>query len=117
MRRLRVERKVHTMILMHVSQEGVKLMNTIGNMVAYYPEDKVCFSGVCPEDEQRFFGIVTNHGSSGQEHCMGSSCHVFMVDPGLSPHLVHAQKARSFGIQCTNIPGTDRYDSFQNYLL
>ena len=101
-RRLQVERKVHTMVLMVISLEGVTLVNTLGNTVAVYPSDKVAFSGVNPDDK-RFFGIVTFHGfiDEDPEVISGGACHVFMVDPELSLHNMHANKAKNFGIQCT----------------
>lgn len=108
-RRLRVEQKIHTLVLMEVSHHGVKLTNAMGSTIAHYPVDKLAFSGVCPDDK-RFFGIVTLHSSGGDgssengsqdEYATSSSCHVFMVDPELYPHNVHAQKAKSFSINCT----------------
>ncbi|XP_056005277.1 regulator of G-protein signaling 12-like isoform X4 [Ostrea edulis] len=111
-RRLRVEQKIHTLVLMEVSQEGVKLTNGMGTTVAHYPVDRLAFSGVCPDDK-RFFGIVTLHSVSGDEMSDGTasqedesassgSCHVFMVDPEMRSHNIHAQKAKTFGITCTS---------------
>ncbi len=113
-RRLRVEHRIHTLVMMIVFSDGVQLKNTMGSTVAHYPVEKVAFSGVCPDDT-RFFGIVTLHSSSSEEgseygsnddYMSGSSCHVFMVDPELRSHSMHVQKARSFGIQCTVDPRT-----------
>ena len=113
-RRLRVEQKIHTLVLMEVSNEGVKLTNAMGTTVAHYPVDRLAFSGVCPDDK-RFFGIVTLHSVSGDEMSDGTasqeeesassgSCHVFMVDPEMRFHNIHAQKAQTFGITCTAAP-------------
>ncbi|KAL5022712.1 hypothetical protein ScPMuIL_001867 [Solemya velum] len=109
-RRLRVEQKIHTLVLMEVSHHGVKLTNAMSSTIAHYPVDRLAFSGVCPDDK-RFFGIVTLHNSgsgdgssengSQDEYSTSSSCHVFMVDPELQPHAVHAQKAKTFGVSCT----------------
>lgn len=108
-RRLRIEKKIHTLVLMEVVSEGVRLVNQMGQEVAVYPAGKVAFSGTCPDDK-RFFGIVTQHGLSMEEinvdstideSMLGSSCHVFMVDPDLVPHSVHGNKARHFGLRCT----------------
>ncbi|XP_061194561.1 regulator of G-protein signaling 12-like isoform X2 [Saccostrea echinata] len=113
-RRLRVEQKIHTLVLMEISQEGVKLTNGMGTTVAHYPVERLAFSGVCPDDK-RFFGIVTLHSVSGDEMSDGTasqeeesassgSCHVFMVDPEMRFHNIHAQKAKTFGITCTTAP-------------
>ena len=116
-RRLRVEQKIHTLVLLEVFMAMVKLSNTIGATVAIYPADKLAFSGVCPDDK-RFFGLVTFHSvnsddissdnGSQDDYATSSSCHVFMVDPELRAHNLHVQKARSFGIQCTVDPETHR---------
>ena len=111
-RRLRVEQKIHTLVLMEVSQDGVKLTNPMGTTIAHYPAGIISFSGVCPDDK-RFFGIVTLHSASDQasdneegsqeeeETSSSGSCHVFMVDPEMKAHNIHSQKAKDFGINCT----------------
>ncbi|XP_013409534.1 uncharacterized protein LOC106173091 isoform X2 [Lingula anatina] len=117
-RRLRVEQKIHTLVLMEVFSDGVKLTNSMGMTVAHYPADRLAFSGVCPDDK-RFFGLVTMHsassdeissdnGSQAEEEQHGSSCHVFMVDPELRAHNIHAKKAKAFGFQCTHDPETNK---------
>ena len=117
-RRLRVENRIHTLVMMDVYVGGIQLTNTMGSTVAHYPGEKVAFSGVCPDDK-RFFGIVTLHSASSDEISSdtsspkddwagSSSCHVFMVDPELRLHSAHAHRARSFGIQCTVEPQTQR---------
>ena len=91
---------------MHIFIGGIKLSNSRGVLMAHYPAEKIAFSGLCPDDH-RFFGIVTLHGIDAENVCPkkpnapSSSCHVFMVDPDLAVHAIHAQKARSFGIHCT----------------
>ena len=112
-RRLRVEQKIHILVLMEVSADGVKLTNSMGTTVAHYPVDRLAFSGVTPDDK-RFFGIVTLHSTnsddtssdagSQDESVSSGSCHVFMVDPEIKSHNIHAQKAKSFGITCTPTP-------------
>ena len=116
-RRLRVEQKIHTLVLMTVSVVGVKLTNMYGTDIALYPVKRLAFSGVCPDD-RRFFGIVTlnktegdGDDSSGEEsprNAGSSSCHVFMVDPEMTAHNAHAQKAKNFGIVCTVDQQTQR---------
>ncbi|XP_041370703.1 regulator of G-protein signaling 12-like isoform X2 [Gigantopelta aegis] len=119
-RRLRKEQKIHTLVLMEVGEDGVKLTNSTGCSLAQYPVERLVFSGICPDDK-RFFGIVTLHSSSDDvselsqqqaDHAVASSCHIFMVDPELRSHNMHAQKARTFNIQCTVNPETQRCREF-----
>ncbi|WAR21843.1 RGS12-like protein, partial [Mya arenaria] len=119
-RRLRVEQKIHTLVLMIVTPyRGVTLVNMSGKEIAFYPVERLAFSGVCPDDK-RFFGIVTlrrmadNSDSDGasREETQGCACHIFMVDPELTAHNVHATKARSFGFDCTMAQGTQRCVEF-----
>ncbi|XP_059145141.1 regulator of G-protein signaling 12-like isoform X2 [Physella acuta] len=109
-RRLRVEKKVHTLVLIQVSQTAVTLTNALGKQLALYPSDRIAFSGICPDDE-RFFGLVTlslpdDDTSSlleggGNTSFPNSSCHVFMIEPELSPHSMHLQQAEAFHIKCS----------------
>lgn len=119
-RRLRVEKKIHTLVLMVVSPNiGIKLVNMFGKEIAFYPVSRLAFSGVCPDDK-RFFGIVTlrnvsddsDSDSDSKDELLGSSCHVFMVDQELTAHNIHAVKAKSFGIDCTVDPHTQRCFEF-----
>ncbi|XP_021378648.1 regulator of G-protein signaling 12-like isoform X2 [Mizuhopecten yessoensis] len=110
-RRLRVEQKIHTLVLMEVTEDGVKLTNSMGTTVAHYPADRLTFSGISPDDK-RFFGIVTLHSTSSddassdngsqEESTPSGSCHVFMVDSEMRSHNMHAAKAKTFGIACTS---------------
>ena len=70
-RRLRVEQKIHTLVLMEVHDDSVRLLSNGGHVMATYPAEKVAFSGVCPDDK-RFFGIVTVHSSNIEEVCADS---------------------------------------------
>ncbi|XP_064600347.1 regulator of G-protein signaling loco-like [Liolophura sinensis] len=108
-RRLRVEQKIHTLVLMEVLEDSVKLTNTVGSIVAEYPADKILFSGVCPDDK-RFLGLVTSHNPEDQTS--SSSCHVFMVDPEIHQHSAHAQKAAAFNIQCSTDLNTQACQEF-----
>ncbi|GFO30559.1 regulator of G-protein signaling 12 [Plakobranchus ocellatus] len=122
-RRLRVEKRVHTLVLMEVSSVGVVLTNPLGKQLAVYPSDRIAFSGICPDDE-RFFGLVTlslieDDASSAQDMGSGdatriphSSCHIFMIEPELSPHSAHSLQAEVFQINCTKNPQTRRCDEF-----
>ncbi|KAJ8317189.1 hypothetical protein KUTeg_005093 [Tegillarca granosa] len=120
-RRLRVEQKIHTLVLMEVSSDGVKLTNAMATTVAHYPVDRLAFSGVCPDDK-RFFGIVTLHSfvndeassdnGNQNESASSGSCHVFMVDPEMRSHNIHSQKAKTFGITCTPTPDQNQCSEF-----
>ena len=120
-RRLRVDHRVHTLVLMEIYVGGIRMTNTLGSIVALYAADRIAFSGTYPDDK-RFFGIVTLHkddfeGDLGaQEDIMaGSSCHVFMVDPDMAVHSVHIQKAKSFGIHCVIDPITQMCQEFPQF--
>ncbi|XP_013873561.1 regulator of G-protein signaling 12b isoform X2 [Austrofundulus limnaeus] len=116
MRRLRAEQKIHSLVLMKVMHDSVRLCSDRGHVLATYPAEKLAFSACCPDD-RRFFGLVTmqasddyddHHFSNGQDEEGGlrTSCHVFIVDPELCQHQVHLGVARRFGFECTPDPDT-----------
>ncbi|KAM9857446.1 regulator of G-protein signaling 12b [Aulostomus maculatus] len=114
MRRLRAEQKIHSLVLMKVMHDSVRLCSDRGQVLATYPAEKLAFSACCPDD-RRFFGLVTMqatyddcHFSSGryEEGSLRTSCHVFIVDPDLCHHQVHLGVARKFGFECTPDPDT-----------
>uniref|UniRef100_A0A3Q2Z6E1 Regulator of G protein signaling 12b n=1 Tax=Hippocampus comes TaxID=109280 RepID=A0A3Q2Z6E1_HIPCM len=109
MRRLRAEQKIHSLVLMKVMHDSVRLCSDKGQILATYPAEKLAFSACCPDD-RRFFGLVTMqatddecHLSRGryEEEGLRTSCHVFIVDPDLCYHQVHLGVARRFGFECT----------------
>ncbi|XP_057698704.1 regulator of G-protein signaling 12b isoform X2 [Corythoichthys intestinalis] len=109
MRRLRAEQKIHSLVLMKVMHDSVRLCGDKGQILATYPAEKLAFSACCPDD-RRFFGLVTMqatdedfHISRGryEEGGLRTSCHVFIVDPDLCHHQVHLGVARRFGFECT----------------
>ncbi|XP_062905596.1 regulator of G-protein signaling 12b [Mobula hypostoma] len=109
MRRLRAEQKIHSLVLMKIMHDCVKLFNDKHHVLALYPAEKLAFSAVCPDD-RRFFGLVTMQMFDDQRlavDCEGglrTSCHVFMVDPDLCQHKIHQGISRRFGIECTPDP-------------
>ncbi|XP_040891603.1 regulator of G-protein signaling 12b isoform X3 [Toxotes jaculatrix] len=116
MRRLRAEQKIHSLVLMKVMHDSVRLCSDRGQVLATYPAEKLAFSACCPDD-RRFFGLVTmqatddnddHHFSNGRDEEGGlrTSCHVFIVDPDLCHHQVHLGVARRFGFECTPDPDT-----------
>lgn len=111
MRRLRAEQKIHSLVLMKIMHDCVKLFNDKHSVLALYPAEKLAFSAVCPDD-RRFFGLVTmqmfddhNLAADG-DGGLRTSCHVFMVDPDLCQHKIHQGIARRFSIECTPDPDT-----------
>ncbi|KAK0149547.1 Regulator of G-protein signaling 12 [Merluccius polli] len=114
MRRLRAEQKIHSLVLMKVMHDSVRLCNDRGQVLATYPAEKLAFSACCPDD-RRFFGLVTMqatdddvdlHYGREEEGGLRTSCHVFIVDPDLCHHQVHSGVARRFGFECTPDPDT-----------
>ncbi|XP_029003690.1 regulator of G-protein signaling 12b isoform X2 [Betta splendens] len=116
MRRLRAEQKIHSLVLMKVMHDSVRLCSDRGQVLATYPAEKLAFSACCPDD-RRFFGLVTMQAtddhddralSNGRDEEGGlrTSCHVFIVDPDLCHHQVHAGISRRFGFECTPDPDT-----------
>ncbi|XP_047189827.1 regulator of G-protein signaling 12b isoform X1 [Scophthalmus maximus] len=114
MRRLRAEQKIHSLVLMKVMHDSVRLCSDRGQVLATYPAEKLAFSACCPDD-RRFFGLVTMQAtddhdyhrfSIGREEEGGlrTSCHVFIVDPDLCHHQVHLTVAKRFGFECTPDP-------------
>uniref|UniRef100_A0A4W3JGM4 Regulator of G protein signaling 12 n=1 Tax=Callorhinchus milii TaxID=7868 RepID=A0A4W3JGM4_CALMI len=110
MRRLRAEQKIHSLVLMKIMHDCIKLCNDKNAVLAVYPAEKLAFTAVCPDD-RRFFGLVTmqiaddNNFAKENEGGLRTSCHVFMVDPELCQHKIHQGIARRFDIDCT--PDTD----------
>ncbi|XP_041640864.1 regulator of G-protein signaling 12b isoform X2 [Cheilinus undulatus] len=116
MRRLRAEQKIHSLVLMKVMHDSVRLCSDRGQALATYPAEKLAFSACCPDD-RRLFGLVTMQATDDQEDCycingrdeessLRTSCHVFIVDPDLCHHQVHLGIARRFGFECTPDPDT-----------
>ncbi len=120
-RRLRIEKKVHTLVLFSVLPDQITLQNPHGMILASYPSDLVTFCGAYADDN-KFFGIVTRSSSGGDtERANGaatpprkpntsSSCHVFMVDAKMHFHTDHVKRARAFKISCTRVdPEEENY--------
>ncbi|KAM3622772.1 uncharacterized protein V6R79_002886 [Siganus canaliculatus] len=116
MRRLRAEQKIHSLVLMKVMHDSVRLCSDRGQVLATYPAEKLAFSACCPDD-RRFFGLVTMQATDDHDDChfrinqdedggLRTSCHVFIVDPELCHHQVHLGVARRFGFECTPDPET-----------
>ena len=92
-RRLRVEKKVHTLVLLCIFPARILLINHHGLKLAEFPAENIRFCGVYADDK-RFFGLVTSQQREG-EGAVSSSCHVFMVEPVVSEQE-RQQRAATF---------------------
>ncbi|KAJ8875486.1 hypothetical protein PR048_023381 [Dryococelus australis] len=103
-RRLRAEKRAHTLVLMSVLSRSLVLSNCHGSVLAEYPAERVAFCGPGSDDERRFFGLVTTAVPDADE-AHSSSCHVFAVEPSLyGSHATHAVKAEAFKLRCSIDP-------------
>jgi regulator of G-protein signaling len=103
-RRLRVEKKVHTMVLMCILPDKIVLINHRGLKIAEYPSDRVTFCGMYMDDK-RFFGLVTSQlvdddDDEEDDSANASSCHVFMVEP-LTDREEMFRRAKAFQFEPT----------------
>jgi len=100
-RRLRVEKKVHTLVLFCIFPNQVVLINHHGLKLAEFAAENIRFCGVYADD-RRFFGLVTSQTRSGEESD-SSSCHVFMVEP-INNKSEQQQRANTFQFDMTLNP-------------
>lgn len=95
-RRLRAEKRAHTLVLMSICTCSLVLTNCHQAPLAEYPADRVTFCGASSDEDRRFFGLVTTAAAS-------SSCHVFAVERRLAgSHADHAAKAEAFNLVCSS---------------
>lgn len=116
-KRLRTEKRAHTLVLMSVHTHSLTLTNCHRVTLAEYPSDRVTFCGTSSDEERRFFGIITTAVRSvedendGGELVHSSSCHVFAVELRLhGSHGEHAAKADAFKLHC-NVDATTGFCS------
>ncbi len=93
-RRLRLEKKVHTTVLLCVLPGRVLLVSHHGAKVAEYPASELALCGTCADD-RRFFGLVTCRREEGQTESNSRSCHVFMTEAVTDPKE-RERRARAF---------------------
>jgi len=99
--RLRATNRTRCLAVMDISADGIRLTDAMCRVVACYVTSRIAFCGICPDD-RRFFGIVMTSGESrGAPDEITTSCHVFMVDPEIAEHHLHAEIAARFGLNCT----------------
>jgi len=113
-RRLRIEKKVHTMVLLCIFPERIALINHHGLKLAEYKAENISFCGAYADD-RRFFGLVTSQvegeGPEGVDDKVSSSCHVFMVE-AIASQEERRSRAKAFQIdlsydennQCKEFP-------------
>ena len=106
-KRLRTEKRAHTLVLMSVHTHSLTLTNCHKVTLAEYPSERVTFCGTSSDEERRFFGIITTairpveDENDGGELIHSSSCHVFAVELRLhGSHGEHAAKAEAFKLRC-----------------
>lgn len=106
-RRLRVEKKVHTSVLLCLGRSEISLLNDRCAKIAEYPSEQIAFCGTCADDK-RFFGLVTNSklndsdSDHGQIHEESSSCHVFMTDLIQPSEEEAARTAKTYQFELTS---------------
>jgi len=101
--RLRATNRARCLAVMDISADGIRLTDAMCRVVACYVTSRIAYCGICPDD-RRFFGIVMTSGESDGapgEKATNISCHVFMVDPEIADHHLHAGIAARFGLNCT----------------
>lgn len=114
-RKLRQEKRAPTAVLMTIFPTCLTLKNSSNHILAIYPTNRVVYIGTTADRESRYFGLVTSAVSDTRtpenvkrfnniepEIEISNSCHVFMIDPKIVDHSVHAKKADMFKFSCTN---------------
>ncbi|XP_075222351.1 regulator of G protein signaling family member locomotion defects isoform X2 [Lycorma delicatula] len=105
-KRLRADKRTHTVVLMAVLRQSLRLTNSAGQILAIYPADRVTFCGSSSDEDRKHFGIVTT--STGEDP--SNSCHVFAIDS--RTHAEHQQKIQMFKIECNIDPVTGHCREF-----
>ncbi|XP_077445691.1 regulator of G-protein signaling 12 isoform X2 [Stigmatopora argus] len=106
-RQLGTEQDTHTLVVMKLTADCVRLRDDAGAVLAAFPAENLLLGAPCAEDP-RFFCLVTSaHVSDGrvpQDGPLRASCHVFYIDPELADHGEHAGIAGRFGLDCAPGP-------------
>lgn len=106
-RQLGTEQDTHTLVMMKIMFDCVRLCDDTGAVLAAFPAENLVLGAVCAEDP-RFFCLVTTahiiNGRVPEDGPLRASCHVFFVDPELGNHEDHIDIARRFGFDCTPDP-------------
>lgn len=107
-RQLGTEQNTHTLVMMKVMCDCVRLCDDAGAVVAAFPAENLVLGAVCAEDPRFFCLVTTAHVVNGhvvpEEGPLRASCHVFFIDPELGNHEDHVGIAARFGFDCTPDP-------------
>ncbi|XP_053716532.1 regulator of G-protein signaling 12 isoform X3 [Synchiropus splendidus] len=108
-RQLGTEQDTHTLVMMKIMFDCVRLCDDMGAVLAAFPTENLVLGAVCAEDP-RFFCLVTTahiiNGRAPEDAPLRASCHVFFIDPDLGNHEDHLGIAGRFGFNCTPDPDT-----------
>ncbi|KAM4564348.1 regulator of G-protein signaling 12 [Fundulus diaphanus] len=106
-RQLGTEQDTHTLVMMRVMFDCIRLCDDAGAVLAAFPAENLVLGAVCAEDP-RFFCLVTTahiiNGRVPEDGPLRASCHVFFIDPELGNHKDHIGIAGRFGFACTPDP-------------
>ncbi|TNN67864.1 Regulator of G-protein signaling 12 [Liparis tanakae] len=106
-RLLGTEQSTHTLVMMKIMFDCVRLCDDAGAVLAALPAENLVLGAVCAEDP-RFLCLVTTahiiNGRVPEDGPLRASCHVFFIDPELGTHEDHTGIAGRFGFDCTPDP-------------
>ncbi|XP_029932818.1 regulator of G-protein signaling 12 isoform X2 [Myripristis murdjan] len=106
-RQLGTEQNTHTLVMMKVMFDCIRLCDDAGAVLAAFPAENLVLGAVCAEDMRFFCLVTTAHISNGnvpEDGPLRASCHVFFIDPELGHHEDHLGIAGRFGFDCTPDP-------------
>lgn len=107
-RQLGTEQNTHTLVMMKIMYDCVRLCDDAGAVLAAFPAENLVLGAVCAEDPRFFCLVTTAHVVNGrvvpEEGPLRASCHVFFMDPELGNHEDHVGIAARFGFECTPDP-------------
>uniref|UniRef100_A0A3P9J2E4 Regulator of G protein signaling 12a n=1 Tax=Oryzias latipes TaxID=8090 RepID=A0A3P9J2E4_ORYLA len=106
-RQLGMEQDTHTLVMMKIMFDCVRLCDDSGAVLAAFPAENLVLGAVCAEDPRFFCLVTTAHIINGRvpdDGPLRASCHVFFIDPDLGNHDDHLGIAGRFGFDCTPDP-------------
>uniref|UniRef100_A0A087XJ87 Regulator of G protein signaling 12a n=1 Tax=Poecilia formosa TaxID=48698 RepID=A0A087XJ87_POEFO len=106
-RQLGTEQDTHTLVMMKVMFDCIRLCDDAGAVLAAFPAENLVLGAVCAEDPRFFCLVTTAHIINGRvpdDGPLRASCHVFFIDPDLGNHKDHIGIACRFGFNCTPDP-------------
>lgn len=106
-RQLGTEQDTHTLVMMKIMFDCVRLCDDTGAVLAAFPTENLVLGAVCAEDPRFFCLVTTAHiidGCVPEDGPLRASCHVFFIDPELRNHEDHIGIAGRFGFDCTPDP-------------